>query len=167
VETGDNHVLLHEAPVESMIACSQRLVSPSIYDQLPSCVRGSSMSTPEPATPVCADALKISSALSCELFRFEGSIEDYADRDSFHRRGGRFQIPHMLEVLLGMSLRARSFPCSRSSTGSEGATVKRIRAIAAGITCQFAMLRLALPVVPSFRGKPTRVTTAIGRYFPS
>ena len=50
-ETGDNHVLLQDAPVESMIAAPKDWCP---HPSTTSClrVRGSSMSTPEPATPV-------------------------------------------------------------------------------------------------------------------
>jgi hypothetical protein len=72
----------------------------------------------------------------------------------------------MLEVLLGMSC-GSLLPLLQIIHGLGRRNGEKDPGIAAGITCQFAMLRLALPVVPSFRGKPTRVTTAIGRYFPS
>jgi len=38
-ETGDNHVPLQDASVKRHDRCPQRLVSQSIYDQLPSCSR--------------------------------------------------------------------------------------------------------------------------------
>jgi len=42
-------------------------------------------------------------AIPSKLSQTVAPYRDYADRDSFHRKGREFQIPHTFEILLGMS----------------------------------------------------------------